>query len=29
MDIPLGYIHIKEPGTKGIDIFVEEIEKLL
>lgn len=28
-NIPLGYIHIKEPATKGIDIFVAEIEKLL
>ncbi len=29
MDIPLGYLHIKESATKGIDIFVDEIEKLL
>ena len=28
VDVPDGYIHIKELATKGIDLFVEELEKL-
>lgn len=29
VNVPYGYIHIKETATKGIDIFIEEIDKLL
>ena len=29
VDVPDGYIHINETTTKGIDIFIEEIKKLL
>ncbi len=29
VDVPEGYIHIKETATKGIDIFIEEVKKLL
>lgn len=29
VSVPTGYVHIKKTATKGIDIFVEEIENLL
>lgn len=29
VDVPAGFIHIKETATKGIDVFMSEIEKLL
>lgn len=29
VEVPSGYVHIKEPATKGIDTFIDEIEKLV